>query len=776
MQTRPIEGYRKASIHQHKYSHTTTNNLDQHGFQSLLNLPQESLTHVTSYLPPPSLLALARTCRHLCEHIDDDNTWLRALLTQFLGISPEHELDNERILLLRRTEHTWRKEFIIRYVIKRRWERSRNPTVTHAPQDSSIDEVHLISEHGLLTSSVQYGIGYIDASGTGLGIGNPNVEFTPDVSVCTMTSNGGTARVFWGKRNGEVALTVANRVMDSRAAFKFIRCAVTDQHEGAVQQLVPDPDSNAFLSAGADGRIKLWDTKTLRLLWSTDKQQLSLVTDPFITMAGSLSDGFVAGALDSGDILLYGLHESEAPADGPHVRSIHQLRIPSPIYGERSQPTTQGDDSLPQPRIAKMWLYPTGDLAVLLFVQYTNHPQFYHVHANVGSHDVTITPFGDSSLSNVTTLEPIISTHSFDNNMVIVGDLLGFVSIYDADVPPQTSVAPVHRFEAHTDGSVTAISWSPIVFATGSARGTTVVWDSLTLEPVRYFTTPAPRPAPGHDWDTVSRILVDKELMVIIVGNRVMTWKVGQANGREYQHKKPKHANTKMNIATKGHRQYEMHKDIAESCMELDYERAHTQRNYGCEREQRSTLDTLGLSELEAVEYVLMLSREEEGVRRQRTVVDEGVFEGDFDDLPGTRTSSQSIPSMPLSPCHSSSSHHSNGRQYPRVSLPMSNEKVQVSPPFVPEPMEAGTSISPLKSLAIGPSAQSSPVATRSTSSSSLDHFPSLSSSLSSTSSSRRETSASPEQPRSAWITPLNSVSPSPGPSFTTFACCHALS
>ena len=204
-----------------------------------------------------------------------------------------------------------------------------------------------------------------------------------------------------------------------------------------------------------------------------------------------------------------------------------------------------------------------------------------------------------------------------------------------------------------------------------------------------------------------------------------------------------------------------MYKDIAESYRELEYERAHSQRVYGREREQRSTLDMLGLSELEAVEYVLMLSREEEEARQQHTVVEEGVFEGDFDDLPNTSTSSRSR-SNPSTPIWS---HQLNRRQYPRVALPISNEKVQVSPPFVPEPMEAGTSISPLRSLTIGPSTSPGPMTTRSTSSSSLDHFPSISSSLSSTSSSRRGTSASPEQPRSAWSTPLKSVSPSPGPS-----------
>lgn len=117
MLTRPIESYRKASILQHKSLHTAVYNFHQHGSPSLLDIPRESLTHITSYLPPPSLLALSRTCRYLCEHVDDDNTWLRAFLTQFLGISPEHE--HECILLLRRTEYTWRKEFIVRYATKR---------------------------------------------------------------------------------------------------------------------------------------------------------------------------------------------------------------------------------------------------------------------------------------------------------------------------------------------------------------------------------------------------------------------------------------------------------------------------------------------------------------------------------------------------------------------------------------------------------------------------------------------------------------------------------
>lgn len=72
-----------------------------------------------------------------------------------------------------------------------------------------------------------------------------------------------------------------------------------------------------------------------------------------------------------------------------------------------------------------------------------------------------------------------------------------------------------------------AISWSPIVFAAGCARSTTVVQDFLTLEPMRRFATPAPRQAPRQDWDAAGQILADKGLVVIVVGDRMLMWKVG---------------------------------------------------------------------------------------------------------------------------------------------------------------------------------------------------------------------------------------------------------
>ncbi|KAG1750392.1 uncharacterized protein EDB91DRAFT_1234974 [Suillus paluster] len=633
-----------------------------------------------------------------------------------------------------------------------------------------------MSESGLLTSSIQYGVvarslplsgkvlkGYLDAAGTGLGIGNPNVEFTPNVSACSLTSDGGTARAFWGKRNGEVAVTTAARVMDpGRASSKLVRCKVEDHHDGIVNEITLDPVVvSRFVSGGADGQVKLWDTKTLVCLWSSNKQLLSLVVDPFLKVSSALADGIIVGVLNSGDILLW--TSSQLSDDFSSPTSFAQHRIMLPISKEHPSPQ---DAIIPTPKPTTLRVRRHSQTTAALLIGYSDHPFFYRLVVDLTSGKYETTAFGDPSFGYNSIVEPAFAAQLDDCSFILTGDQLGYVGIYDWDIPQTSSVvAPARRFEAQEDGAVTALAWSSLVLATGSARGTTTVWDALTLEPLRLFSSPVPRAAPGREVGGVSKILVEKEFLIIIVGNRVMSWKVGQVHGRDAPHKS-KHSRAKKNPISKGQQRYDLNKDINESRRELEHEKAYTRHTMGREREQRSTLNMLGLSESEAVEYVLMLSREEEERRRLSHTIDEGVFEGDFEDetfLPVT--SSSSTTHGPLSPgsnqSSSSSLYSHRSRAYPRAARPVTNEKVQVSPPFVPEPMEAGVTISPLR---IPTSLPGSSTATRSlpdvvrSTSSSYEHFPSISSSISSSTSSL-------EHVRPAWSTPSRSAPSSNGSS-----------
>ncbi|KAG2133795.1 WD40-repeat-containing domain protein, partial [Suillus bovinus] len=632
----------------------------------------------------------------------------------------------------------------------------------------------LMSESGLLTYSIQYGVvarslplsgkvlkGYLDAAGTGLGIGNPNVEFTPNVSVCRLTSDGGTARAFWGKRNGEVAVTTAARVMDpGRASSRLVRCKVEDQHDGAVNEIALDPLVNRFVSGGADGQVKLWDIKTVTCLWSSDKELQSLVAVPFLMVSSALADGIIAGVLSSGDILLWTSSGQVNSDDFSSLASFAQHRIVSPIFKGQSSPH---DTFIPQPQPTVLCVHRHSQTKTALLIGYSDHTFFYRVVVDLTTGKYETTTFGDISFGYNSIIEPIFAAQPDDCNFIVTGDVQGFIGIYDWDTTQtSSSVAPACRFEAHEDDAVTALAWSSVVLATGSARGTTTVWDALTLEPLRIFSSPVPRAAPGREFGGVRKIVIEQELLIIIADNRVMSWKVGQVHHRNSPHKSKPPRSNKYSIP-KGQQRYDLHKVINESKRELEQENACKQRTMGQKSKQLSALNMLGLSESEAVEYVLMLSREEEEHRRLSRTIDEGVFEGDFEDetLLSVASTSSTVYGSALPASNQSFPsfrYDRHSRTYPRATRPATNEKVQVSPVFIPEPMEAGVTISPLRIPTSLPGAltgtRSLPEVTHSLSSS-FEHFPSISSSISSSTSSL-------EHVRSAWSIPLRSPGSSP--------------
>lgn len=157
------------------------------------------------------------------------------------------------------------------------------------------------------------------------------------------------------------------------------------------------------------------------------------------------------------------------------------------------------------------------------------------------------------------------------------------------------------------------------------------------------------------------------------------------------------------------------------------------------------TLDALGMNEREALEYVLMLSRDEEEKRLLNTdlptvAAEDDPFQDDFDAV-----------SM-YSPKYSPPT---------RAGPPsLSNAKVQVSPRRNYGSLEAGLTGSPVgvgRSLSAHSSSSAKGVG--------QDGFPSMSSSASSTSSgstSKASVVGSPSSFRSAWSAPLKNTPPSP--------------
>ena len=422
---------------------------------------------------------------------------------------------------------------------------------------------------GLLTSSFQYGIvsrslpltgkvmkGFLNASRTGLGTGNPNAEFTPNISMCALTSDGGSVKIIWGYRNGEVALTTANRAMDNnRASSKLTRCRLDDEHEGSVQDLFWVPGADAFVSAALDGKVKLWD-RGVKCVWTSDREG-GLVADSFVKVTAIISGAsiVIAGAKPSGDMVVWtGLSPSPAEESPQSLSPVSLIRIQSPVTDAEE---AQGH------AIKAIHLRIEADNRLSILTQYENHSFSYRTRVDLTSRTVNHIQFGDEPIGSVSAMKQSFSVNSKESSFIIVGDTLGCISIYDWDgVPDFTSsckyptVRATCKFEAHEDGAVTAIAANTNIIATGSARGTTKYWDSLNLGLLRSFPSPGARLRAGGEWAGVSNIILERDFVIISVGSRVLAWRAGPVGSRGPPISKGKSAKcARKNPLTKGFRE-----------------------------------------------------------------------------------------------------------------------------------------------------------------------------------------------------------------------------
>jgi hypothetical protein len=168
----------------------------------------------------------------------------------------------------------------------------------------------------------------------------------------------------------------------------------------------------------------------------------------------------------------------------------------------------------------------------------------------------------------------------------------------------------------------------------------------------------------------------------------------------------------------------EIRDQIAEFREYLEEESYRWQCSSGHEYEQLMQLRILGLDEREAVEYALMLSRDEE-LQRLQSCARGHVHEGTFDSDKSSGRQAESDHSSPLSssptdyyspppplcPSTSGSSSSSHGCFVPLASPSTSNIEVQVLPRFHPEPKEAGglSSLSDSQSVLLQGGSSSSP-------------------------------------------------------------------
>lgn len=457
--------------------------------------------------------------------------------------------------------------------------------------------------------------GFFDAAGTlnGLGIGNPNAEFSPNVSICRVFTEKSTARILWGFTHGEVAVTTANKVADpSRtSAAKFSRSQISEQHNGTVADGVWGESGDVLLTAGADGKVKLWDVAKMRCLWtSTTHQDVPLPASHPSHLDFDSRKGIVVAAFSSGGISIWcGLLPFY---NGDGVPQVNEIVI------------SPGSLPLPLAGISCLVLDTTNGISFL--VHHLDSGYFYRHNVNPITGDVETIQFGEETDRSITSLKFVNETQMKAYPLVLVGDREGSLSVYDWSpmrVPKGGLVAPTIRIQAFGDAdAVSCIEWNPWVIATGSSTGAVKVWDSLKFCLLRTFQPPTR----GYTGDL--SIALEREMIVIAFGDKITTWKAGsiKKGGKATQASRKGKNNALAKWRRELHNsivplnvvhgftieQVDMYRDISEFQREIEEEQTQKRGAYGREKDQLRSLEALGLNEQEALEYVLMLSRDEE--------------------------------------------------------------------------------------------------------------------------------------------------------------------
>ena len=353
--------------------------------------------------------------------------------------------------------------------------------------------------------------GHLDASGTtdGLGIGNPNEEFSPNVTCIGLSSCGGTGRVVWGFRNGEIAMTSAPRVMDSnRPPARFTRCQVDDGHAGDVRCVsFTGREDGLIVSGCSHGQVKLWDARRVRCLWTAfGKREGAILPDPCVKVEYCAKAKALVASLQGGDIVLWWGFQLQDDGIGGQlaiVGTVRALRIAHP-----AQSTITGG----QPVESLFVDCDSSPSKVKILVHRPDEQYFLRLVVDLPSGFVTTTRFCDGPIGALTSVRPcFVAQHrgsgltsaaitpvntstsslplnhaadlivSRETSYVLAGDTLGRVCVWNWDVDGsvvakhdsptldrvETQINASRRWEAHDDGAVCAIETNSVVIVTG---------------------------------------------------------------------------------------------------------------------------------------------------------------------------------------------------------------------------------------------------------------------------------------------------------------------
>jgi WD40 repeat protein len=395
-----------------------------------------------------------------------------------------------------------------------------------------------MSDDALLSASIEYGVvarslpfknkvlkGYLNATGVppALRNGNPNADFTPNISACALASDGYTAKVLWGRQDGSVSILSHPDTMNKNQGPASVNTSkVRQEHEGAVLDGTWVASGDAFVTAGSDGRVKVWTVEPFRCAWTSEKHLLGLETDPILRVVEDLANGLVVAASRSGDIAIFsGLHSSSLGTIDTPLQDIQKFCVSTRTFS-----ISDAESTLIPPPVKHLALYfrASSPTRLSILACYQDKSYFYRCSVDLLSKPVDVKTFGSTAFGVIRCIRPAFSHNPTESSFVIAGTQLGFVSIYDWDSTSLSSdPLPASRHvDLFTDAHVTSLAVNAFIVVAGSSRCAIRVLDLLTFETLASFTAPI-----NNDDCDVRQIELTGDALLASVGSKVLALRAG---------------------------------------------------------------------------------------------------------------------------------------------------------------------------------------------------------------------------------------------------------
>ncbi|PWN26297.1 WD40 repeat-like protein [Jaminaea rosea] len=687
-------------------------------------LPSESLTRIFAHLDPLSLSRCALVSHSWSQVARDEATWRSAFASNY----------GTAISLRRVSKSSWKSEYIRRTDLLRRWRKSRSPAITSDMRVSNITSIAFSQAHNfMLCTSAAYGIasradpfkgkvarGFVDAAGVlnGAGIGNPNAEFSPDVTALDAALD--ASRLAWGFRDGTVALTMLTRQgSNPRGMVRSVRFSLRGAHAGPVNAMAFDLNkpgqeraqkrragldedvAETLITGGEDGVVKLWTPLRAVPLWSSPipmggsspaVAKVDWDADRGVIVAGTRDGKIVVWTgVDARALLAISSHAWDDEMS-PELRSssINDARVELAaqhgnivrkdiVLPGEAAPINQlfldavGGSILAHKEqeacLFHVGLEDTLNLTILLPVgSEISAGKITCMRADCTATETPTTAPPSPPSVSANTLGPApgsqrnLSIGEFaERRFVLAGTDDGKLLAWHlpSGPSPPSSISPSFALLAHHT-PLTTLDLSPHLVAVGCSDGTIKAFDSLTGQLIRTWNDrtatrhPARMLAAGElTQDEAARffvrqIVVSEESLVAAVGPHVLAWRAEQgvgaskrrAEGRDRgsaaalstpspngagpgtpggASRSSRSSGTGLPPLSKYAQMREIKNELAESSSLLAAEREKRSAAYERLRFARGPAETGGLTEQEALEYAMMLSRDEEEARQAGT-------------------------------------------------------------------------------------------------------------------------------------------------------------